>query len=240
MSGEWGNDLLCDSDALLPLVETAIHELGDLQSAEASTLALRLRTALDFHRNTAPAGHIVLTELLERGQGEIRSVLDSLAQSRHLLQRTAVAKIHRTQDKLREVSSATESAATDVLDGIERATEMVDALDAIAARASEPDKRAAQLRNLLRDELFALMGHMQFQDIASQQLNHAASILEDMETRLASIARVFDPKQLSAQERAAIGKPPIANAVAFDPGATTKDASERQALADSVLMRATT
>lgn len=231
MSPKQPSELLYDSEATLRLVDTAIQDMGELDADEPQSIEQRLRASLTPSPSMGLSG---LSDMLARGYAEILGVLDSLRQSRHLLERAAVEKIQHTHDKLREVSDATETAATDILNGLDQANTMVDALDAYASEHGEPDDRAAGIRTALRDELFALMGHMQFQDITSQQLNYASAVLTEMETRLAHIARVFDP--------AAFGVAPTEPAatadtgpVTFDPNASTQNRAERQAVADQIV-----
>ena len=66
---------------------------------------------------------------------------------------------------------------------------LVERVDTIADRATGED-----LRGPLRDELFEVMGCLQFQDITSQQLSYASSILFEMESRLAKLSDAFDPR----------------------------------------------
>lgn len=138
--------------------------------------------------------------------------------------------------KLREVSTATETAATNILNGLDRAVALVDAMD---AKASVGDvEGGAELRNKLRDELFALMGCMQFQDITTQQLNYASSVLAEMETRLADLARILNPAAFGAPTALAPAVPTTASGPAnFDPSASTQNAEARQAVADQIFRR---
>src|SRR5690606_41315743 len=48
-----------------------------------------------------------------------------------------VEQVQATQEKLREVSSTTEIAATDMLDGLDRAIGMIDQLDAVVAEGKD-------------------------------------------------------------------------------------------------------
>lgn len=229
MSSKPASDLLYDSEATLRLVDSAIEEMGELDTAEEA-LRKRVRNAL-MQGTESPIGLIGLSDLLARGYAEIITVLDSLRQSRNMLEKATVEKLQHTHDKLREVSDATETAATDILNGLERATAMVDDLDIEAASGS--DVRGTEIRNQLRDELFMLMGHMQFQDITSQQLNYASAVLNDMEQKLAQIAQAFDP---AAMGIAAASLPSaVAGPVTFDPNASTQNREERQAVADDIM-----
>jgi hypothetical protein len=226
-------EVLYESEATLRLVDSAIQDMGDLEAAPEQGLEDRLRTALN-RGSGAPIGLVGLSDLLARGYSEILAVLDSLRQSRNLLERATVEKIQHTHDKLLEVSNATEVAATDILDGLERATNMVDDLDGVAAESGAPDERGAGIRAALRDELFALMGHMQFQDITSQQLSYASAVLSEMEARLDQIAKVFDPSGLGAAATL-VPAAPSQEPVTFDPEASTQNRAERQAVADAIV-----
>jgi chemotaxis regulatin CheY-phosphate phosphatase CheZ len=161
----------------------------------------------------------------------MRALLERLRVSRGILEQAAMDKLAHMHDKLREVSSATEIAATDILDGLDRSVAMVDELDA-AAEAPDGAVRGAEIRVRMRDELFGLMVHLQFQDITTQQLAYASSVIVDMEQRVAQIVAVFDPKAmgLSAPMPALISNGPVA----FDPNATNSNAADRQALADEL------
>lgn len=239
MSARPPSELLYDSEATLRLVDSAIEEIGELGSDDRHPLSRR--DASPLLQQTPPIGLVGLTDLLARGYTEILGVLDSLRQSRHFLERATIEKLHHTHDKLRDVSSATEIAATDILNGLDRANGMIDELDALATGQGEAEGRPAEVRNALRDELFALMGHMQFQDITSQQLSYASAVLTEMEERLATIARVLDLSGLGPSALAPIGAaarsaaPSISPSTTYDPDATTQNREERQAIADQII-----
>jgi chemotaxis regulatin CheY-phosphate phosphatase CheZ len=237
MSAKQPSELLYDSEATLRLVDTAIQDMGDLEQDDASPLEARLRAAIGAADGTG-LGLTGLSDLLAKGYAEILGVLDSLRQSRSLLERAAVEKLQHTHDKLREVSNATETAATDILNGLDRANTMVDDLDAYALTHGEPDGRGASTRTALRDELFALMGHMQFQDITSQQLTYASAVLTEMEARLTNIARAFDPA-VFGHAPLDPGAPAATGPVTYDPNASTQDRAARQAVADEIVARRT-
>ena len=234
MSTRQPSELLYDSEATLRLVDSAILDMGELGGEETPALQQQLRIDLVAPPDEA-IGFAGLSDVLVHGYTEVVGVLHSLRQSRHQLERAAVEKVQQPHDRLLAVSSATETAATDILNGLERASAMVDDLDAIAAEHSEPGDRGRTIRTALRDELFALVGHMQFQDITSQQLTYASAVLTDMEVRLAHLARVFDPAVfgISVPTHAA---PQLAAAHAsVDPNASTQNRAERQAVADAIV-----
>lgn len=179
------------------------------------------------HAPTTLAGVASLSLILERATAELQTVLGSLRDNRAALEAATLDRLQQTSDKLRQVTSTTEGAATDILDALERAGALVDDLEA-AERTSEP-ARAQAARDQLRDEIFSMMGALQFQDITTQQLAHAAALLAETEARLVQIARLFDPAATIVQ--AALGGP---DPRTFDPGATTLDSGRRQALADAI------
>ncbi len=177
-------------------------------------------------------GLAALPFILERANEEIQAVLSNLRDSRaalEALEAATVEKLQHTSEKLREVTSATEVAATDILDALDRAGATVDALEAADHDGDKP--RAQELRDALRGEIAGMMGALQFQDITTQQLAYAAGVLTDMEGRLLTIAQLFDPAGVAA--RTASGGP---DPRTFDPGATTRNADRRQAIADEVFL----
>jgi hypothetical protein len=232
MTTKPANDVLYDSEAALRLVDSALSELrgvapGALEGAE-------LREGAGAAQSSAaeddPGALAALPRLLLKAYSEIISVLECLKQSRGMLERTAVERLHHTHEKLREVSSTTENAATNMLDGLDRALGLIDRLD--AETGPEASENAATLRAQLRDELFAMMSHLQFHDITTQQLSYTSSVLTDMERRLAQVAKIFDPRSFGVELPTDAGG--VTTQLAFDPGATTENAEVRQALADEI------
>jgi uncharacterized phage infection (PIP) family protein YhgE len=211
------DELLYDSAATLRLVDNVLDDLR-VSPAPAST----------------PSGIAEIPLLLLKAYAEINSVLESLRQSRDTLQRATVEKLQSTNTKLAEVTSATEVAATDIMDGVDRALALVDTLDA-EAESGAASEAATEARGQLRDELFNMMGCLQFQDITTQQLNYASSVLVDMESRLARLMQIIDPDALGLPAAVTISEPTIHTT--FDPAATTADAEVRQALVDQIFSR---
>jgi hypothetical protein len=218
--------LLYDTEASLRLVDGELRDFG--AASPGASPAEHLRALLASPAGQ-PVGLAALPFILERANTEIQGVLANLRDSRTALEAATVEKIQHTSDKLREVTSATEVAATDILDALDRTQAMVDALDA-ADDAGDRDA-GRQVRERMRDEIFGMMGALQFQDITTQQLAYAASVLSDMEARLLQIAKLFDPA--AAMVGAAVTRP---DPRTFDPSATTQRADERQALADQIFV----
>lgn len=206
-----------DSEAALRLVD---KELDQLRETPAAAQRLIMVSLAD------------LPQILERANSQIREVLTHLRETRQAIQSTTLDKIQTTHDKLKEVTSATEDAATNIMDACDRANQIVDELDAVDA-AEVPDRqRATDLRASLRDELFMMMGALQFQDITSQQLTHASSMLIDMESRLADISKLFDSSISPDRPLASMRGAP--DEKTYDPNATIRNAEQRQHLVDEI------
>lgn len=170
-------------------------------------------------------------------------MLRILRNSRDTLEQATTEKLHLTSAKLEEVTSATEVAATGMLDGLDRALGLVDELDELDASGNV---RAVETRSRLRDELFQSINHLQFQDITTQQLHYASNVLLDIEHRLAEIVKSLDPGSIAVPEAisSAVAQPnddiqPLESAgiMTFDPDASLCDAERRQAIADAIFAR---
>lgn len=175
--------------------------------------------------------------LLLRASREIAHVLEGLRQCRTQLESATAGRLQITHEKLREVTSATEVAAIDILDGLDRAQALVDALDAEAEEAGNPSEKGKALRNRLRDEVVTITGCLQFQDITTQQLAYASMVLTEMEARLGDVARLFEPSRDGARDLAAATRE---QGAAFSPDAAFRQTGSRQAVADEVFARGTT
>jgi chemotaxis regulatin CheY-phosphate phosphatase CheZ len=205
-----------ESEAALRLVDKELDTLRDGAEAVSRFVSVSLAD---------------LPVILERANNQIRSVLAHLRETRHALQSTTFEKLQTTHDKIKEVTSATEDAATNIMDACDRASQIVDELDAIDAEDAPDREKAGALRTTLRDELFMMMGALQFQDITSQQLAHASSVLVEMENRLADIANLFDSSISIERPLTTHGG---VDEKTYDPNATTRNAEQRQNLADEI------
>jgi len=207
-------DAFIESEAVLRLVDHEIDAVREVAQPDLRLLAVSLAD---------------LPEILAQANDQIRDVLSRLRETRAALQSPTFEKLQSTHEKIREVSSATEDAAINIMDACDRANGLVDELDAID-EAPTPDRdKAVALRVSLRDELFLMMGALQFQDITSQQLSHASAVLVEMETRLGEIAKLFD-SNIAVTPQVTSSRAELA----YDPEATTRNAEGRQALADEI------
>jgi chemotaxis regulatin CheY-phosphate phosphatase CheZ len=128
------------------------------------------------------------------------------------------------------VSSATELAATRMMDGLERAHALTDSLDRLDTpdRSPEAAVESAAVRARLRDELFSVMGSLQFQDITSQQLGHVSQMLHDIQRRLHATSSLLSGGRAEAVAISGEQLP------TFSESASTQNSFERQATADAI------
>lgn len=236
-------ELLYDSEAALRLLD---HELDELRgfthgaSPAPDPAAPNAAAPNAAAPAAAPDPTSALAQvpmILLRANREIVHVLESLRACRTQLESATTDKLQITHEKLREVTSATEVAATDILDGLDRARTLIDELDADAEASRTATERGRALRNRLRDEVFTITGCLQFQDITTQQLAYASTVLTEMEARLSDIARLFDPTRYGAPELA----PGVTPAVpVYSPDAAYVESDARQAVADAIFTRGAT
>jgi hypothetical protein len=198
-------------------VEAAGTELNGAGRIRQTVQALRRQPDLDAVPGT-----------LLHVYGELSRALDSIRETRAAIQSCSVAEFKDTQARLSEVSTATESAAMEMLNGLDRTLAMIDQL--------EPDSAQHQpsaVRQALRDEVNQLYNHLQFQDIITQQLRGVGALLTDLERRVSSIATVFDgPAAAPAPLH------PPSDAVAYNPEASMHGTRERQAAIDATFRSA--
>jgi len=228
-------DVLDDSEATLRQVQGVLSELG----AEDRSQEARVERVVSS-LGDAPTGLEDLVRVLMTTYGEIMNVIDSLRRSRGLLEQAAMERLKTTHQKLAEVSSATEMAATGMLDGLDRALVLVDELETATEPEDSAPGDAPALRGELREELHSLISLLQFQDITAQQLGYAGGVLQDIEERMVQLSRIFDLRGLGVEgDGADPDHPAHAEAVASeqsvcDPEASFFAAGDRQAVADEI------
>ncbi|MBI1808983.1 MAG: hypothetical protein HYR75_03735 [Gemmatimonadetes bacterium] len=211
-------EVLYESEATLRLVD---RELGELKAGEPAAA-----------NDGAADGRTILASLpyiLQLANAEIVQVITSLRESRSALEHSTVERIQHTHSKLQEVTSATETATNGILDALDRAQGLIDELDADTGDGG----RSKDVRNSLRDEIFGIIGALQFQDITTQQINYASNVLLDMEAKLLRLMQILDPG--AGKSDALPQLPPLNDAApTFDMHATVQDQEKRQSVADEV------
>ena len=235
MAHERVTELMYDTASALRLLDAELGELAPRKPADASVPPV---TAADADAlATSESVRPLLPALFVRAMNEVHAMLASLRTGRENIRAATTERLAHTNEKLDEVSSATANAAIDIMDALDRAVTRVDQLDTDTVIADVATGR--HIRGELRDDLFAVMHHMQFQDITSQQIMHVQSLLADMEGRLADIATLFDNHAggSPAPRSSALSPRTHRDAPLFDPNASLSDAESRQALADALVER---
>ena len=171
--------LLYDSEASLRLVNQAIEEL-DASGAELDVDS----HGFLVHVMAQPGGFAELSRTLLRAYAETFTIVQRIRGHCDLADSDA-DRLQQMHGRLREVSTATENASNGILDSVNRAIALVERLD----NASDADRR--QLIAQIKDELNGVPTHLQFQDIAAQQLGSIATLLSEMRKRIAQIAGSF-------------------------------------------------
>ena len=203
-------EALYDSEATLRLLDTELGELGNVEPPRKVTSALG-----------------ALPMILAQANRELVAILESLRKNKTQLQSAAVERLQQTHSKLEEVNTTTESAATGILDSLDRAQGYLDSLDTEDAANTA---KTAEIRDAMRNELFAITEALQFQDITSQQIRYAANVLVELEEKLISVLHLIDITGLDEARAALHGNPNGS----FDPNATTRDRAQRQHVADEI------
>lgn len=219
-------EVLADTQETLRAVANTLEALG----APAEGSEGDIRTSSPLQR---------LAQFLAESYGELAGILDGLRQTRSLFRKVEVDSLQRTHLTLKEVTEQTETATTDMLDGLERCLVLVDSLTASPDEIDEGAEFDHTTRNVqdgLRDELHLVMQHLQFQDITSQRIGHASRVLTDVEQRLLSLVKTLEhcgfaeEGFVDSEEEQLV---PKENEV-HDPDATLAGSDARQALADDI------
>jgi len=239
MANERASELLYDTASTLRLLDAELGELAPRRPA-ASTTATTAPSPSSLAASLASSDRVLplLPALFVKAMGEVQGMIASIRTGRESIRAATTERLAHTNEKLDEVSSATGKAALDIMDALDRAIAKVDDLETEEAMADTA--KSAGIRGDLRDELFAVMGHMQFQDITSQQIMHVQSLLAEMEGRLTEISNLFGNQSGEASESpddAVVALRTQKDAHSFDPNATLSDADSRQALADALVGR---
>ncbi len=150
-------------------------------------------------------------------------------------------RVPQATEQLDKISQETEAATHQMLDRVEgitqREEEVMQGLRDLKEQIAggNLDNAPALIDTLLEksettcNDAFTIMEALQFQDITSQQVNHAASLLEDIETRLHRILSVLD-----GNDGTEIGKTAAKRARVFDPHADLSDKKTVQADIDNM------
>ena len=162
------------------------------------------------------------------------AIQDNLKQSSSL--------IPKASEKLGKVTSATEMAATEVMDivdnVIERLNKMSENINVIeenlSAESAEVIKeKTALIREEIdgsQDDLFSIMNALQFQDITTQQINGISETIENVHFKIAELLSGFQDEGISLLD---------VKKAAFDPNAEYDfdRSAESQKMADEFIKK---
>ncbi|HWA56950.1 MAG TPA: hypothetical protein VG692_06840 [Gemmatimonadales bacterium] len=170
-----------------------------------------------------------LPAILLRAHAEITEILGGIRLTREAIEAHAVERIRDTQNRLSNVTTTTESATIELMNGLDRSIELVNSLEQQANHRASADGFQR-----LRDEVSALYNHLQFQDITSQQLQGVTHSLLELETRVAAVAAMFDQKTESGarEELLRMFDPGSSAHLAYNPDATMSRTRADQTMVD--------
>lgn len=149
--------------------------------------------------------------------------------------------IPTASEKLDKVTSATEMATNEVMNivdnVIERLTKMSGTLGEIDGHIDNGDdvalikEKTALISEEIdgsQEDLFSIMNALQFQDITTQQINSIASVIDNVQIKLAELLQGFDGENVQAPKK---------RSVAYDANAeyNFSVSSDAQRLADEFL-----
>lgn len=146
--------------------------------------------------------------------------------------------------QLDKIADQTEEATHRMLDKIEevtqRETKIINCLKALPAKASgklsvnkAPLGPIIEMAQVNLDDVFLVMDALQFQDITSQQIQHAAALLEDIEVKLRSIVSIVTGEKSDDNANPGNGKKRV-----YDPHAEFQDKRTDQNDIDDIFERA--
>jgi chemotaxis regulatin CheY-phosphate phosphatase CheZ len=159
-----------------------------------------------------------LSRTLLRAYAETIGVVTRIRQSCGMLDNEGLDRLEQMRGRLREISTATETATTDILDTVTRAIAIAERIDGAA------EGERGKLVVSLKEELGGVSTHLQFQDITAQQLGHLANLIADMRHRITHVVTMF----------AQPGATPDVKGGVYDPNASTSGSAAGQAVADEI------
>ena len=221
------NHLVNELETTLGLLKSLMQELKTTERESASGQRIHeLIHALSGRRDLDG-----LPSLLLNAYTEVTAALGGVRVSREAIQSQAIDQLRATNEKLAQVSSHTEAAATKMLDGLDRTLVLIDQL---SDSESDNNYSLQEAAETLRSEINELFICLQFQDITAQQLKGAVDLLANVEERLEGVAKMFDGPDGSSQASAESEEA----AIHYDPAASMDSATSRQQLADQMMQTA--
>jgi len=196
-------------------------------------------------------------EVCETVSSKIRIFLDELekfvfllagdlAKTRHELEKKSEKLLVEATVQLNKVTESTRKVADSVMDRTDKICEKQNQVfeqlnrikdkagslsdESVAGPLLEDAARIEALENEIQMEAYEIMNEMQFQDITSQQIQQATSLIGEAESKLMNFGQTLSA--LSGEKVQTAGGE--TRQEVFDPEATLKNREQRQALADQI------
>lgn len=181
---------------------------------------------------------------LEKLTGSINTMMDNMRKMQNPILESR-EKLPRANEQLDKVSAQTEKATHKMLDMVEQIIEHQEKIVEISGEVNQFLKRSrAKSRDLYSNKLrrvnemaetsqnnaFLIMDALQFQDITAQQMNHASSLLEDIEGRLQRLLGIFEGQELPENDESEVSS----KSRAFDPNADMFQGRDQKEVDDIV------
>jgi chemotaxis regulatin CheY-phosphate phosphatase CheZ len=140
-----------------------------------------------------------LQEVIQNELASLTVSVNGLVENLHKMKSPLVEshdKVPQATNQLDKISAQTEAATNQMLDVIEHITQrdqqIITGLQHIGEEVSGQPAAAkvnelCELVNANMNDAYAVMDALQFQDITAQQMDHAASLLEEIEGKLEHI-----------------------------------------------------
>jgi chemotaxis regulatin CheY-phosphate phosphatase CheZ len=172
----------------------------------------------------------------------IGGLMDTLNHLKHPIAESH-DKVPQATNQLDKISQQTEAATNRMLDVLEQITQreqqIITGLKTIESTVGGQQvvvelKNLAELANTNMNDAYTVMDALQFQDITSQQMDHAASLLEEIEGKLKNILNVIGEEgedQVSKQNAT------TKKQRSYDPHADLFDKKTQQADIDSLFAK---
>lgn len=190
---------------------------------------------------------INLQDRIKKELGDISAAINDIINSYKKLHNPLIEsqqQVPEAAQKLDKISAQTEAAATMMLDTIEKITqreeEVINDLTALKVSLKKEDTEIiSKLDSIIEkstennNDAFILLDALQFQDITTQQLNHAVVLLEQLEGKLNYILGVLTGEE----EMIAIGEMEHETNRAFDPHADMFEKKTNQEDIDSLFSK---
>jgi chemotaxis regulatin CheY-phosphate phosphatase CheZ len=181
---------------------------------------------------------------LEKLTDSINVIMDNMRKMQNPILESR-EQLPQANAQLDKVSAQTEKAANKMLDLVEQIIDHQEKVVQMSgdltgffkrSRARDKDvyrdnvKRISEMAATSQNNAFLIMDALQFQDITAQQVNHASSLLEDIEIRLQKLLGVFDGKDISELEN----RPSSKKKRSFDPGADLFEGRDQKEVDDII------